>query len=115
MFTKIGFMNKDERIEKKRFRLIRTLKSETALVAYLDLANMFHWKKILGWKFRVEDIIAQLLSIESIKKVYVVGVRGQVAKELFEISDRFINFGLLYNGKKNYIAKIPPEAGPRDL
>jgi len=44
---------------------------ETSIIAYLDLTNMFHWQDVLGWKFRVEDIIKQLLSFPNIKEVKV--------------------------------------------
>ncbi len=47
------------------------LKKETAIIAYLDLTNMFHWQDILGWKFRVEDVISQLLNLSNIKEVKV--------------------------------------------
>ena len=29
------------------------IKKETAIIAYLDLSNMFYWQDVLGWKFRV--------------------------------------------------------------
>jgi uncharacterized LabA/DUF88 family protein len=44
---------------------------ETAIFAYLDLTNMLHWQDTLGWRFRIEDIIAQLLTFPSIKEVKV--------------------------------------------
>src|SRR3989344_5447180 len=47
------------------------LSKETALVAYLDLTNMFHWQDVLGWGFRVEDVISQLCAISTIKEVKV--------------------------------------------
>ena len=226
-------------LDEKRSKILELLNKETALIAYLDLANMFHWEKILKWRFRIEDVISELNAIPSIKRinvyfgldpkneiaskgiqkrvqkagaiyktkpvkyirktideallfkkstltlfddeitvkmnefieeinrrgriieepkcnfdveitmdmmddvetvtgiilfsgdsdfkaplerlkvkgknVYVVGVRGQMAKELFETSDKFINFGILYGGKRNRIAKIPPKAGPREM
>ncbi len=47
------------------------LKQETAIIAYLDLTNMFHWQDVLGWGFRIEDVIAQLHAIPTIKEVKV--------------------------------------------
>jgi len=44
---------------------------ETSIFAYLDLTNMFHWQGVLGWKFRIEDVVGQLLSFPNIKEVKV--------------------------------------------
>lgn len=44
---------------------------ETSIIAYLDLTNMFHWQDVLGWKFRIEDLIRQLFSFPNIKAVKV--------------------------------------------
>lgn len=44
---------------------------ETAIFAYLDLTNMFHWQDVLGWKFRMEDVIKQLFTFPNIKEVKV--------------------------------------------
>ena len=44
---------------------------ETAIFAYLDLTNMFHWQDVLGWKFRIEDVMKQLFSYPSIKEIKV--------------------------------------------
>jgi len=40
-------------------------------IAYLDLTNMFHWQKVLGWRFRIEDVIKQLFGFQNIKEVKV--------------------------------------------
>lgn len=45
--------------------------SETAIFAYLDLTNIFHWQETLGWKFKIEDMIEQLFTFPSIKEVKV--------------------------------------------
>lgn len=50
---------------------LQWIRDETAIFAYLDLTNMFHWQDVLGWKFRIEDILAQLLSCPNIKEVKV--------------------------------------------
>lgn len=47
------------------------IKKETSIFAYLDLTNMFHWQDVLGWKFRIEDVIGQLLTFPNIKEVKV--------------------------------------------
>jgi len=44
---------------------------ETAVYAYLDLTNMFHWQDVLGWKFRMEDVIGQLFTFQSVKEIKV--------------------------------------------
>ena len=58
-------------IEEKRKFYIRALGKETAVIGYLDLANMFHWEEVLKWQFRIEDVIRQLNNIKSIKEVKV--------------------------------------------
>ena len=35
---------------------------EASIFVYLDLTNMFHWQDVLGWKFRIEDLIKQLFT-----------------------------------------------------
>lgn len=44
---------------------------ETAIFVYIDLTNMFHWQDVLGWKFRIEDLIKQLLNFTNVKEVKV--------------------------------------------
>ena len=58
-------------IEEKRKQYEELLKKETAIIGYIDLANMFHWQEKLGWGFRIEDVISQLFSFPSIKEVKV--------------------------------------------
>jgi|SRR3989344_720377 len=47
------------------------IKNEPSIFAYLDLTNIFHWQDILGWKFRIEDMIGQLFTFPNIKEVKV--------------------------------------------
>ena len=47
------------------------INNEVAINVYLDLNNMFHWQDVLGWKFRIEDLIAQLFSFPNIKEIKV--------------------------------------------
>ncbi len=58
-------------LETKQAFYTDRLKQETAIIAYLDLTNMFHWQDVLGWSFRVEDVITQLYNIPSVKEVKV--------------------------------------------
>lgn len=58
-------------IEEKRRRYDELLKSETALMAYLDLTNMFHWQNVLSWRFRIEDAVSQLLALSNMKEIKV--------------------------------------------
>lgn len=47
------------------------IEKETAIYVYLDLTNMLHWQDGLGWRFRIEDVIAQLFSYPSVKEIKV--------------------------------------------
>lgn len=49
----------------------RVLSKEQAIFAYLDLANIFHWQEVLGWTFRIEDLIGGTLALPSVKDVKV--------------------------------------------
>ncbi len=41
------------------------------------------------------------------KKIGIVGVRGNVAGELHEIKDKYIDFGKFYTGKRAYKSENP--------
>jgi uncharacterized LabA/DUF88 family protein len=47
------------------------INQETSIFAYLNLTNMFHWQDVLGWKFRIEDVIGQLFTFSNIKEIKV--------------------------------------------
>ena len=47
------------------------ISKEMAIFAYLDLTNMFHWQDVLGWRFRMEDVIGQLFAFPNIKEIKV--------------------------------------------
>lgn len=47
------------------------INKETVIFAYLDLTNMFHWQDVLGWKFRIEDLITQLSTFPNIKEIKI--------------------------------------------
>ena len=50
---------------------IKWINNETSIFAYLDLTNIFHWQDVLGWKFRIEDMIEQLFTFTNIKEIKV--------------------------------------------
>jgi len=47
------------------------IRKETSIIAYLDLTNMFHWQNVLGWQFRIEDLIKQLFNFSNVKAIKV--------------------------------------------
>jgi len=47
------------------------LAKEQAVFAYLDLANIFHWQDVLGWTFRIEDLVAGTIALPNVKEVKV--------------------------------------------
>lgn len=47
------------------------INKEISIFAYLDLTNMFHWQDVLGWKFRIEDVIGQLFTFQNIKEIKI--------------------------------------------
>ena len=47
------------------------MRQEASIFVYLDLTNMFHWQDVLGWKFRIEDVIGQLFTLQSVKEIKV--------------------------------------------
>ncbi len=57
------------------------INEETSIITYLDLTNMFHWQDILGWRFRVEDVIKQLSNFPNVKAVKVYYGFNQRDKE----------------------------------
>lgn len=50
---------------------LKWINQEASIFAYLDLTNMFHWQDVLGWKFRIEDVIGQLFTFSNIKEIKV--------------------------------------------
>jgi uncharacterized LabA/DUF88 family protein len=56
---------------KQKSKPIDDLETQTSVIAYLDLANMFHWQSKVGWSFVIENVIEQIKSIKSIKEVKV--------------------------------------------
>lgn len=65
---------------------LQWISKETSIIVYLDLTNMFHWQDVLGWRFRIEDVIKQLLGFENIKEVkvyYGLNIKDQKNSEAF--------------------------------
>jgi len=50
---------------------IKWVNDQTAIYVYLDLTNIFHWQDVLGWKFRIEDMVEQLFDFPNIKEIKV--------------------------------------------
>ncbi len=76
------------------------IKSKTAIFAYLDLTNMFHWQDSLGWKFRIEDVIEELLSYPNVKEVKVYyGLNGKDQKNSEAFHDRIKKAGAILRTK----------------
>lgn len=57
------------------------INKETSIITYLDLTNMFHWQDVLGWKFRIEDLIQQLFNFPNIKAIKVYYGLNEKEKE----------------------------------
>ena len=79
-------MKYEELVQMKYKKYIDVLSKETALNAYLDLTNMFHWQKVLGWRFRIEDAIYQLFKLPNMKEVkvyYGLNERDKKNSEVF--------------------------------
>jgi uncharacterized LabA/DUF88 family protein len=79
-------MKSDKLNESKYKKYLEILNKETALNAYLDLANMFHWQEVLGWRFRIEDVIKQLFTLQNIKEIkvyYGFNEKDRINSEVF--------------------------------
>ncbi len=47
------------------------LKKETAIMGYLDVANIIGWKKYLGWNVRTAKLVKQLREMQNMREVKV--------------------------------------------
>lgn len=73
---------------------------ETSIFVYLDLTNMFHWQDTLGWKFRIEDVIGQLLTFPNMKEVKVYyGLNGRDKKNSEAFHNRIKKTGAILKTK----------------
>jgi len=62
------------------------INGETSIFAYLDLTNMFHWQNVLGWRFRIEDVVGQLFTFTNIKEIkvyYGLNEKDKINSEAF--------------------------------
>ena len=57
------------------------IKEQTAIMVYTDLTNMFYWQDVLGWKFRIEDVVNQLKSFQNIKEIKIYYGRNERNEE----------------------------------
>lgn len=74
--------------------------SKTSIYAYLDLTNIFHWQDTLGWRFRVEDLISQLISFPNIKEVKIYyGFNPRDAKNSKAFHNRIKKTGAILRTK----------------
>lgn len=73
---------------------------EASIFVYLDLTNMFHWQDVLGWKFRVEDVIQQLFTFPNIKEIKVYyGLNGRDSKNSEAFHNRIKKTGAILKTK----------------
>ncbi|MEK7463179.1 MAG: NYN domain-containing protein [Patescibacteria group bacterium] len=76
------------------------IKKETSVFAYLDLTNMFHWQDVLGWKFRIEDVVEQLFTFPNIKEIKVYyGFNGRDAVNSQAFHNRIKKTGAILRDK----------------
>ena len=76
------------------------VQNETSIFAYLDLTNMLHWQDRLGWKFRLEDVIGQLLTFPNIKEVKVYyGLNGRDIQNSQAFHNRIKKTGAILRSK----------------
>ncbi len=76
------------------------INKETSIFVYLDLTNMFHWQDVLGWKFRVEDVVEQLFTFTNIKEIKVYyGLNEKDKKNSESFHDRIKKTGAILKTK----------------
>ncbi len=87
------------------------IKNQAAICVYLDLTNMLHWQGVLGWKFRIEDVISQLLSFSNIKEIKVYyGLNGRDIKNSKAFHNRIKKAGAIMRTKPmKFIVKTVDE------
>jgi len=94
---------------------LECIEKETAINVYLDLSNMFYWQGVLGWKFRIKDIVGQLFSLSSIKEVKIYYGKNEYDENSKKVSDvlekRILATGAILRKKPvKFIKKTPSEA-----
>ncbi|MCD8563593.1 MAG: NYN domain-containing protein [Candidatus Pacebacteria bacterium] len=87
------------------------LEKEPVVFVYLDLTNMFHWQDVLGWKFRIEDLIEQLKTYKNIQEIKVYyGLNTRDLKNSKAFHKRILKTGAILKTKPmKYIPKTIKE------
>ena len=76
------------------------INKETSLYVYIDLTNVLHWQDTLGWKFRIEDVIEQLLRFKNVKEVKIYyGLNGKDLQNSEAFHDRIRKSGAILRSK----------------
>ncbi len=79
---------------------VEWIQKETSIFAYLDLTNMFHWQNVLGWRFRIEDVIRQLNGFTNIQEIKVYyGLNEKDIKNSNAFHDRIKKSGAILRTK----------------
>lgn len=80
---------------------LKWVNEQTSIFAYLDLTNMFHWQDVLGWKFRIEDVIGQLLTFPNIKEIKIYyGFNPRDEKNSKAFHNRIRKTGVILKNKE---------------
>lgn len=101
-------MSQSGKPSNKKEAIIKELENGIALIAYLDLANMFHWQSRLKRKFQIEEIISELQNISSIKEIKIYfGIDTRKKKASKTIQERVEDKGAVFITKPvKYIKRI---------
>lgn len=79
---------------------LKWISEETSIFAYLDLTNMFHWQDVLGWKFRIEDLVEQLFTFQNIKEIKIYyGLNDRDRKNSEAFHNRIKKTGAILKSK----------------
>ncbi|MFA5945432.1 MAG: NYN domain-containing protein [Patescibacteria group bacterium] len=63
-----------------------SIEKETAIMVYLDVANIIGWQKRLGWKIRIVRLIEQLRAMNNVREVkayYGTNERAKAQSDAF--------------------------------
>jgi hypothetical protein len=73
---------------------------------------MFHWQEVLGWRFRIEDVIRQLFTLQNVREIkvyYGFNERDRINSGVFH--NRFKKTGAILKTKPiKFIKKTVNEA-----
>ena len=74
--------------------------TQDVIFVYIDLTNMFHWQDILGWRFRIEDVIRQLQNFNNIKEIKIYyGFNSEDSKNSKAFHNRIRKTGAILRTK----------------